>query len=70
MKCVRKQDEYRRVSDQIALDLVTTKGWTYSSKCAYKAAVRNGKPVPAPVAEVAIPEPTAPKAKKAKKETK
>lgn len=70
MKCVKKDEVIKRVSDQIALDLTTNKGWSYSSKGAWKSQVRDAKPVTIPVPVSATLPETTPESAKTKKASK
>lgn len=65
MKCVKKDEVIKKVSDQLALEL-SQKGWTYCPKSEWK---KIQKPAPVQVA-IETPVEEAPKAKKAKKERK
>lgn len=65
MKCVKNNNEVRRVSDAVATELVA-KGWSFCGKQEWKKAVRDVKK-PEPKAEVTE---TAPKEPKAEKKTK
>lgn len=51
MKCIIKDSEIRRVSNENAKDLVTNKGWSYISKKRWKLEARDIKQVK----EVVIP---------------
>ena len=70
MKCVKKNEEIKRVSDTIAMDLVTNKGWAYAAKQEYKTIMKK-KPVVAPIPEPAqLPDPSEPVKKVSKKKEK
>jgi hypothetical protein len=51
MKCVSKDNEIKRVSNENAEDLVNNKGWSFCSKKCWKLEARNIKQVK----EVVIP---------------
>ena len=47
MKTVKKDGEYKRVSDAAAIELVAKKGWSYCPKQEWKTNIRDvGKPAP------------------------
>lgn len=55
MKCVKKYEIIKRVSDNIAENLVAKEGWTYTSKKSWKEKTRDVvvKAEAVPVVEVA-----------------
>lgn len=66
MKCVKNNNEVRRVSDAVATELVA-KGWSFCGKQEWKKAVRDVKK---PKAEATETTPEEPKAEKKTKKSK
>ena len=66
MKCVKKNEEIRRVSDAVADDLIA-KGWAFCGKQEWKNKVRDIKAVKV---EEPTPDPNDPEAVRAEKRPK
>jgi hypothetical protein len=65
MKCVKKDGEVRRVSEEQAVRMVTTQGWAFAPKSEWKLVRPTAKKVPEPAPEQApVTEPKKDKKKK------